>query len=166
MCPSALRCRHDSLSSHVDVPAFLLRSGRGGLSAFLSKPFLAAQARDQFLTPQSPQYAIPGENTLLVPSVSEFDFGTLARGGRKSATFQLRNPGIDAVEVARVQVSCDCLRVELNRYALSAGEVANGVIAVDFSDDLTFVGTLLLEASAQTKQSESAFLMVVKVMVR
>lgn len=88
-----------------------------------------------------------GPATLLTPSASELDFGTVARGARSEQTFRLHNPGPAAVTVSRVETSCDCFRVRLERRTLGPGEETSATAWVDFSGDPGFAGKLLLQAT-------------------
>lgn len=136
----------------------------GGLSAFYPKSFVGAQASAQLLNPLD---AIPAEETLLVPSVSQFDLGTLPRAGRKSVNFQLRNLGAATVEVAHLQVSCECLRVELEKRALGPGEETQASATVDFSGEPGYSGSLLLDATGSAKGSPGpAFVVTMNVTVQ
>jgi hypothetical protein len=108
-----------------------------------------------------------GTKNLLVASVSNFDFGTLATGGRQSTSFWLSNPGTTTVELSQITVSCDCLHVAVAKNRVAPGERILATAAVDFSDDPAWTGRLLLEGSAEAVGTNlPAFAISVKVVVQ
>ncbi len=88
--------------------------------------------------------------TLLTPSQAELDFGTLPQGGKGALTFTLKNTSASVVEVARIESSCPCLAVELEKNILGPGEEAAATARVDLASEPNFRGAVRLEATGLT----------------
>jgi hypothetical protein len=75
---------------------------------------------------------------LLKPSVSEIDFGVVAAGGQKDASFKLTNRSPVRVEVAGAKTSCDCLRVELSSRSIRPAETVEARALLDLRLESNF----------------------------
>jgi hypothetical protein len=94
------------------------------------------------------------------------DFGRLARGGRNESLFWLENPGKAPVEVSEVKTSCDCFKVVLQKSLIAPAEKIWANAIVDFAKDLSFTGSLRLEATGvMTPSGGDAFAVLVDVKI-
>jgi len=70
----------------------------------------------------------PGQVEL---STSEFDFGDIPNTGPVSHTFQVRNVGQGALEIAGVSTSCGCTTAEIGSRRLTPGGVTDLTVTFD-----------------------------------
>ena len=70
----------------------------------------------------------PGQVEL---SASEFDFGDIPNTGSVSHTFQVRNVGQGALEIAGVSTSCGCTTAEVGSRRLTPGGVTDLTVTFD-----------------------------------
>lgn len=73
------------------------------------------------------------------------DFGQIAAGGRAMASFQLENNSTSSLEIAKVRISCSCLRIELDECAIGPHGAVTVHGAIDLSDEPEFSGGLCPE---------------------
>jgi hypothetical protein len=107
------------------------------------------------------------ETTLLVPSVSELDFATMPKGGRRGLTFRLHNAGTAAVEVTEIRTGCECFVITLQSNVIEPGQSVEATATFDFSDDPNFAGGLCPEARGLTSETgKLAFIVHASVRIR
>lgn len=100
------------------------------------------------------------DSTSLSPSSTQLDFGTLPRGGKRQISFSLANRQEYPIQVGQIQTSCDCFRVELASNVVAAGQSVQATAILDLTNDVSFSGTLELDAKAFVeKRSQLAFSM-------
>jgi|SRR5579884_1430302 len=105
--------------------------------------------------------------TLLQPSISRIDLGTIARGGNGEATIWLFNNGTKTLEIAEIMTSCDCFEVTLEKKLVLPGEKTQAKMKVDFAHEPNFTGSLGLRAEGVAKtRGELAFVLSVEVVVK
>jgi len=97
-------------------------AGLGIVFAAILAPILSAQAPPPTETSRSP--------SLIVQPVS-IPLGPLAPGRSARAAATLRNVGTEAVEVARFETSCPCVRVTPDRLRLAVGGTASIRVTFD-----------------------------------
>jgi hypothetical protein len=107
------------------------------------------------------------QKALLVPSVCEFDFGTLPKGSQHGVNLWLHNPGSSELVIAQVKTSCECFQVKLSQDVIEPGKKVAATAEVDFRDDPGFTGRLRLKATGLAGQEATvAFTIYVTVTVR
>ena len=81
---------------------------------------------------------------ILGESTPRLNLTDIPRGGRREVPFVLSNPGPAAVTLGPVRTSCDCLTVTLDADRIEAGAEIGGRAIVNFADEPTFAGGLML----------------------
>jgi hypothetical protein len=99
-------------------------------------------------------------NTLLIPSQTDLDLGTIPKGGSRSTTIWLENPTNQPVEVSSISTSCDCFEFTLERSRISPGERVKACATVDLASESDFIGGLCLEAEGTAKEQDLAAFVV------
>jgi hypothetical protein len=107
----------------------------------------------------------PAMQSLMVTSPSMIELGEVPRGGQKQANFFLTNPGMRAVEVTRIEISCPCLTIDEAPTQIAPGERVSVRAKLDLRDEQNFTGALAIEIKGWTRSGELAFATVAKVSV-
>ncbi len=103
--------------------------------------------------------------SLLAASASNIDFRRVPQAGRTEQVIWLRNPGVEAVAVSRVQTSCECLQVDLRGQSITPGDRRKAVVRLDLTREPLFTGKLRLQATGYTHSNAVAFSILVHVEV-
>jgi hypothetical protein len=98
------------------------------------------------------------------PIFAEIDLGDIAQGGQKQQAFQVVNTSGALVEIAKVETSCPCFGVYLERNTVPSGRFLVGKVFLDLSSKPDFVGELSIQAMGYMRSGRVAF--VLKIQVR
>lgn len=131
---------------------FLLAAGCGGV---------AGSAGESVLENHSTH-----PTTLLVPSASTIDLGMVPQSGQAHEYFALTNPGTESVEVAKIETSCECLKVRLTSRTIGPTGRVLAQASLDLGNEPQFSGGLAIEVRGLTNSGAVAFAVVVDVTVR
>jgi hypothetical protein len=94
---------------------------------------------------------------LLQPSVPVLDFGILAQGERDEIVFWLLNPHSEPVTIEKIESSCDCFHLDLERETVAGGETIQAVARLELDKEPHFTGELQPEARGRTASGAVAF---------
>ena len=97
------------------------------------------------------------------PTISLFDseevrvdFGSVHKGCRKTQAVWLSNFSDTVVELARVEISCDCLQFKVDR-PVAPGEQVQADICMDFGNEPNFTGSLSVIVKGWSNGNRLAF---------
>ena len=99
------------------------------------------------------------------PIFAEIDLGDIAQGATKQQSFQAVNDSGTHVEVAAVETSCPCASVRMERSDVPAGQFLAGSVTLDLRHKPDFVGDLVIEAKALTKDGRVALVLLIRARV-
>jgi hypothetical protein len=92
--------------------------------------------------------------TLLSVSPSPVDFGVIPVGGKKEIEITIFNPGKQAVQIDKVETTCDCLKVDFAGQLVQPGKALRSRTVLDMASDPDFVGDLQIRVRALTEKSQ------------
>jgi hypothetical protein len=90
--------------------------------------------------------------TLFSQPAAPIRIDPIGRGERFELALHIRNPGDSAVELGKVEKSCECFEVVFDRRSIEPGGTTTGTFILDFRQNPTFVGGLLLTAEVSTAE--------------
>lgn len=73
------------------------------------------------------------------------DLGTIPRATSTNANLRWRNSNKKAISIARIQMSCECLKIGLSVWRVDPGQEVSIDVSYDGGKAPDFVGALLLE---------------------
>jgi hypothetical protein len=94
---------------------------------------------------------------LLQSSLTALDFGTMPQGEHGEIVFWLLNPNPETVEIAYIDSSCDCFRIDLDKQIVAGGEKIRAVAHLELEKEPRFSGELQPEARGRTPAGDIAF---------
>jgi hypothetical protein len=93
------------------------------------------------------------------------DLGVVSQRGQKQETVWLTNGTNEPVEVAGVQTSCPCLKVDIKQRLIGALEKVSARVLLDLAGEPDFVGNLGIDVNGVKDTGKIAFAFVVNVQV-
>jgi len=103
---------------------------------------------------------------LLDVSHNRIDFGLVPQGGSQRQYFELSNSTVRALEIDRIETSCDCLSIDLGNPDLKPREKTLGLVTLDLSHAPGFIGKLTAEVAGVGVNGDVWFKIQVEVDVR
>jgi hypothetical protein len=110
-------------------------------------------------------FVLPPAPDLLVPSPRKIDMGKVPALARRKVTFSLANMGNTPAAVAKVESSCHCLTIDLDRCVIAPGEQILAHANLDLSREPSFAGNLGIDVRGLTSTGQVLFDIVVEVAV-
>jgi hypothetical protein len=102
---------------------------------------------------------------LLQSSLPSIDFGTMPQGERREVVFWLTNPRRESVQIADVESSCACFRVEVALRTVAGGAKVQAVARLELDKEPYFIGELQPEVRGATPSGNTAFSLQAQVRV-
>jgi hypothetical protein len=101
----------------------------------------------------------------LAVSTAILDLGEVVAGGRKECEFCLTNPSDSPVEIAKIETSCDCLRIDVSSRIIPPAQTAVGCAVFNLRKEPHFTGKLGIEVRGKDRAEKILFALEVKVAV-
>jgi hypothetical protein len=99
-------------------------------------------------------------------AVAAVDLGTVRQGASAEAPILIENNGAVILRLDRMQVSCDCLKVEFPQELLGPGQSIEGLVRLDLQTEKTFSGSLEMHAAGFSVTGERAMRINVRATVQ
>jgi hypothetical protein len=91
----------------------------------------------------------------------EFDFGTMNSGDRSEYSITISNQTRQNLEIARLEYSCPCVKLENVKGVIEPGNAVQGSLILDMAAEPLFHGDLAAEVSAYDPSGNHLFQLVV-----
>jgi hypothetical protein len=102
----------------------------------------------------------------LEPSRTTLDFGIVPQASLQRLYFELLNRSDNAVELDRMDASCDCLEVHIAKVRIEPGEKVLACAQLNLQLASDFVGGLRIEVMGFSRDADAVFAMTTDADVR
>jgi len=103
----------------------------------------------------------PAHRTCLVPSTAHLDLGRVQAGGITESIVYLANQSPRDIEIAKLEVGCECISFKLPCRDIAAGERVAAEVRLNLAREPEFVGGLSIDVRGLDADGAERFSLVV-----